>query len=95
MSEEASVTLMGTVEKIIKSPFLNEADRPQIKVERADHLFQEVRIENTLTNSEGEQVSLKLGAPVEITMAAEVGSTVPESDKVRVPSDSRVGSGSL
>ncbi len=84
MSEKASVTLLGTVEKIIKLPLSNEEDSPQINVERSVHLFQKVRIENTLTNSEGEQVGLKLGAPVEITVAAEVESTFPESDKVLV-----------
>jgi hypothetical protein len=76
MSEKASVILSGTVERIIKSPFLNEPDKAQIHVDRADHLYQEVRIENTLTDENGGEVSLKVGAPVEIKMEAEATSTV-------------------
>lgn len=79
MTEKASVTLPGTVEQIIKSPF--ESEKIEIRVERADHLFQEVRIENSFTDDKGNEVSLKLGAPVEITMEAAVASTRGVSDK--------------
>ena len=79
MTEKASVTLSGTVEKIIESRY--EPDKIQINVERADHLFQEVRIENSFTDQKGNEVSLKLGAPVEITMAAAVASTRSISDQ--------------
>jgi hypothetical protein len=79
MTEKASVTLPGIVEKIINSPF--EPEKIEISVERADHLFQEVRIENSFTDDRGNEVSLKLGAPVEITMEAAVASTRGVSDK--------------
>ena len=79
MTEKASVTLPGTVEKIINSPF--EPEKIEISVERSDHLFQEVRIENSFTDDKGNEVSLKLGAPVEFTMEATVASTRGVSDK--------------
>jgi len=79
MTEKASVTLPGIVEQIIKSPF--ESEKIEIRVERADHLFQEVRIENSFTDQKGNEVSLKLGAPVEITMEAAVASTRAISDQ--------------
>jgi hypothetical protein len=79
MTEKASVTLPGIVEKIINSPF--EPEKIEISVERADHLFQEVRIENSFMDDKGNEVSLKLGAPVEFTMEAAVASTRGVSDK--------------
>jgi hypothetical protein len=79
MTEKASVTLSGTVEKIIESRY--EPDKIEIIVERADHLFQEVRIENSFTDEKGNEVGLKLGAPVEITMEAAVASTRAISDQ--------------
>ena len=86
MSEKRSVTLPGTVEKIIKSPIPNEPEKAQIAVEGADDLYREIRIENTLTNEDGEEVSLKLGAPVEVTVEAEAEAITPKSsDKSRNP----------
>jgi len=80
MSEKTIATLPGTVEKIIKSPFPNEPEKAQIAVEGADELYREIRIENTLTNEDGEEVSLKLGAQVEVTVEAEAEATTPKSN---------------
>ena len=80
MSEKTSITLPGTVEKIIKSPDPNEPEKAQIAVEGADPLYREVRIENTLTNEEGEEVSLKRGAQVTVTLEAEPEATTPKSN---------------
>ncbi|MGA6982582.1 MAG: hypothetical protein WCC95_06895 [Candidatus Sulfotelmatobacter sp.] len=71
MSEKASTTLPATVEKIIKPPFPNGSEKAQISVEGADHLYRELRIENTLIDENGEKVRLKPGAEVEVTIAAE------------------------
>jgi hypothetical protein len=49
MSEKTSLTLPGTVEKIIKSPSPDEPDKAQIAVDGADDLYREIRIDNTLT----------------------------------------------
>lgn len=79
MSEKPSAILPGTVEKIIKSPFPSEPEKAQITVEGGDHLYREIRIDNTLTNEQGEEVSLKPGAHVEVTVAAEADATTPKS----------------
>jgi len=80
MSEKPSATLPGTVEKIIKSPLPSEPEKAQIAVEGADHLYREIRVENTLTDKKGEEVRLKPGAKVEVTIEAEPTQTTPKSD---------------
>jgi hypothetical protein len=67
--------MSGTVEKIIKSPFPSEPEKAQITVEGADHLYREIRVENTLTNKNGDEVSLKPGAHVEVTLEADAKDT--------------------
>lgn len=79
MSEKSSTTLPGTVEKIIESPFPNEPEKAQIAVEGADHLYREIRIDNMLTTEDGEEVRLKLGAQVKVTVEAENKATIPGS----------------
>jgi hypothetical protein len=71
MNEKPSTTLPATVEKIIKPPFPNGTEKAQIAVEGADHLYRELRIENNLTDKNGEKVRLKPGAEVEVTIATE------------------------
>lgn len=77
-SETATVTLPGTVEKIIKSPYPGQPDKAQIAVEGAEDLYREVRIENTLQNKKGEVVALKPGAEVEVTVEAPEHATTPK-----------------
>ena len=79
--EKPSVTLPGTVDKIIESPHPTVPEKAQIAVERADHLYQEIRIENTLTDERGDEVRLKEGAQVEVTVEAEPKATSPKSTK--------------
>jgi hypothetical protein len=76
MVEKPSTTLPGTVEKIIKSPYTGEPEKAQIVVEGADHLYKEIRIENTLTDAEGNEVRLKPGAEVAVTVEAAPDATV-------------------
>ena len=71
MAEKASTTLPGTVEQIIRSPFPSEPEKAEIAVEGADDLYKEIRIENTLVDEEGNEVRLKRGAKVEVTIEAE------------------------
>jgi len=78
MSEKATATLPGTVEKIIKSPDPDEPEKAQIGVDGADHLYREIRIDNTLTDKNGEAVRLKEGAKVEVTVEAEPGAILPK-----------------
>ena len=76
MSDKPSTTLQATVERIIKSPSPNVPEKAQIAVEGADHLYRELRIENTLIDENGDKVHLKRGAEVEVTIEAEPEATV-------------------
>jgi uncharacterized protein YfaS (alpha-2-macroglobulin family) len=78
VAETATITLPATVEKVIKSPYPDEPDKAQIEVEGADELYREIRIENTLLNEKGEEVALKPGAEVEVTVEAPAHATVPK-----------------
>jgi hypothetical protein len=68
----------GTVEKIIKSPFPEVPEKAEIAVEGADHLYREIRIENTLEDENGHKVKLKVGAQVDVTVEADPKDTVPK-----------------
>jgi len=78
MDEKTSTILPGTVEKIIKPLFPSMPEKAQITVEGGDHLYREIRIDNTLTNDKGEEVSLKPGAQVEVTVEADAKDTTPK-----------------
>lgn len=75
MTTKPSATLPGTVEKIIKPPYPSVPEKAQIAVEGADHLYKELRIENNLTDENGNEVRLKQGAKVDVTVAAEPEAT--------------------
>jgi hypothetical protein len=70
MSNKLGFTLPGTVERIIISPNPNEPEKAQITLKESDHVFRAIRIENTLKNKNGGDVSLKLGARVKVTVHA-------------------------
>jgi len=80
MNDKPSATMPATVEKIIKSPSPSVPEKAQITVEGADHLYRELRIENTLIDENGDKVRLKQGAEVEVTIEAEAEATTPKSD---------------
>jgi len=77
-SDKATITLPGTVEKIIRSNSPDEPDKVQIAIEGADELYREIRVENTLHDPEGNPVSLKKGAEVDVSVEAEPEGTVPK-----------------
>jgi hypothetical protein len=79
--KKPKTTRPGTVEKIINSPIPHEPEKAEIAVEGADHLYREIRIENTLQDDKGREVKLKEGAPVEVTFEADIKDTVPKSKK--------------
>ena len=79
MTEKPSATLPGTVEKIIKSPDPSDPEKAQIAVEGADELYKEIRIVNNLTDENGDEVSLKQGAKVEVTVEASPEAVVSKS----------------
>ncbi|MGC1687003.1 MAG: hypothetical protein WA734_15355 [Candidatus Acidiferrales bacterium] len=69
-SELPSITMPGTVDKIIQSPRPRQPEKAQIAVKGADPRYRDLRIENTLTDENGDDVRLKKGAHVEVTVTA-------------------------
>ena len=70
ISERPSTTMPGTVDRIIPSPRRSLPERAQIAVDGPDHRNQDLRIENTLTDENGDDVKLKKGAHVDVTVTA-------------------------
>jgi hypothetical protein len=68
--ERASTIMRGTVDKIILSRSRKQPEKAQIAVERGTRRYRNLRIENTLTDENGDEVKLKKGAHVEVTVAA-------------------------
>jgi hypothetical protein len=85
MSEKPSTTMPATVEKIIKPAFPSQPERAQIAVHGADQLYRELRIENSLTDENGEKVRLKPGAEVEVTIAADPADTAKDKSAKTAP----------
>jgi len=69
--EQPSATVPGTVDKIIPSPRASQPEKAQIAVDGAGQRHRHLRIENVLTDEHGDDVRLKKGAHVEVTVTAE------------------------
>ncbi len=76
--EKAAVTLPGTVEKIIPPITPNQPEKAQIVVEGAEDLYKEIRVENILQDKSGNEVALKKGAKVDVTIEADPEDTKPK-----------------
>ncbi len=77
--ERPSTTLHGTVEKIITPLGQNESAKAQIGIHEAEPLYREIRIDNTLTNQQGEEVAIKEGASVDVTIEADSNDTTKKA----------------
>jgi hypothetical protein len=69
--EEPSTTMAGTVHKIIPSPRPSQPEEAQIAVGGGSQGYRHLRIENTLTDENGDYVRLKKGAHVQVTVTSE------------------------
>ena len=67
-SEQPSVTVSAKVNRIIPSPRPCQPEKAQIAVDGAEHRYRNLRIENILTDEHGDDVKLKKGAHVEVTV---------------------------
>lgn len=76
--EKPAVTLPGIVEKIIPAIDPLEPDKAQIGIHGADDLYREIRVENVLKDSNGQDVSLKPGAEVDVIIEADPSGTQPK-----------------
>lgn len=75
MTDKAKTTKTGTVEKLVKSVDPREPEKAQINIHDAEPLYQEIRIDNSLTDADGNAVQLKQGAAVEVHIEAPKHST--------------------
>jgi hypothetical protein len=69
--EQASATVPGIVDKIIPSSRRSQPEKAQIYVDGPDRGRRDLRIENALTDEHGDDVKLKKGNHVDVTVAAE------------------------
>jgi hypothetical protein len=68
--ERPSTTMSGTVDRIIPSPRPSQPEQANIVVDAPDKRYRDLRIENTLTNAHGDDVSLKKGAHVDVILTS-------------------------
>jgi hypothetical protein len=69
--DHPSITMPGTVDNVIPSTGPSQPEQAQIAVGGPDLRYRDLRIENTLTNEHGDDVKLKKGVHVEVTVTAE------------------------
>jgi hypothetical protein len=79
--EKSTVTLPATVDKIVQPVNPKNPEMAEIHIERADPLYREIRVENTLKNDAGEEVKLKKGSHVDVTIEADADATIPKKPK--------------
>jgi hypothetical protein len=77
-TQRPSVTLPG-IDTTIDSPHPSQPGTAQISIENADGLVREIRIENSLQDKDGGDVSLKPGARVQVTINAEQPATIAKA----------------
>jgi hypothetical protein len=70
--EQPNITVPGLVEKIIGFSGPHPQEKAQIAIKQAGRGYRNLRIDNTLTDENGDDVSLKKGAHVEVTVTAGV-----------------------
>ena len=64
-------TFRGSVQKVINPRVPGQAEKAQIEVHEADDLYREIRVENVLTDSDGNNARLRPGEEVDVTVEAE------------------------
>jgi len=79
MTENSTTTKSGTAKPIVKLPHPREPEKVQITLEGADELHRELWIENTLTDENGNEVQLKDGAHVDVTVKAHPNATTAKT----------------
>ena len=69
--DQPSITMPGTVNKIIPSLGASQPEKAQISVDGADQRHRYLRFRNLLTDENGDDVRLKKGAHVRVTVTEE------------------------
>ena len=74
--------LRGTVQKVIKPSIPSQPEKAQINIHGADDLYREIRVENVVTDENGEQAQLKPGAEVDVIVEADSSATTKKPEKL-------------
>jgi hypothetical protein len=80
MSTKKRKKLRGRVNKVLKPIFPHEPEKVEITVEGADELYREIRVENVLTDENGEAAHLTPGADVDVFVEADTDATTQKPD---------------
>lgn len=78
MKKKPKTKKRGRVQKILRSPHPSIPEKAEIEIEDAEHLYREIRIENTLETEEGKEVKLKENVPVDVVIEADESATEPK-----------------
>ena len=81
MSKKKRKRLLGVVQKVIKPQLSHETEKAEIGIEQADPLYAEIRVENVLTDEQGEDARLKAGEKVEVVIEADSSATMKKDEK--------------
>lgn len=68
--DRLSTTMSGIVDRIIASPRPSQPEQANIVLDAPDKLHRDLRIENRLIDEHGDDVSLKKGAHVQVTLTS-------------------------
>jgi predicted DNA-binding antitoxin AbrB/MazE fold protein len=80
MRKKKRKKLHGRVVKVLKPMVPSEPEKAEISVHEADDLYREIRVENVLIDENGEKVSLKAGAEVDVVIEADTDATTKKPD---------------
>ncbi len=78
-TENLTITLPASVEKIIPPLNPTGTEKAEIHVKGAEPLYEEMRIANSLKDEGGNEVRLKEGATVNVTVKAPPQATTPKT----------------
>ena len=68
----ASKKLQAFATQIIKPAYGEAPEKVEIRIPEADHLFREIRVENSFSDLSGGTLALKAGMDVRVTLEAKV-----------------------
>jgi hypothetical protein len=77
----------GSVSKIIPSSGASQPEKAQISVHGADQRYRYFRFDNLLTDEDGDDVRLKKGAHVDVTVT---GESKPSTTAIKKVADSHL-----
>jgi hypothetical protein len=72
--------MRGTVQKVIKPSVPGEPEKAEISIGEAEDLYREIRVENVVTDENGQKAKLKPGSEVDVVVEADSNATTKKPD---------------